>query len=558
MKPITMKRGLRAIGVALFFQILTAVSGHSQAVAADPNDPLYARLDAWIAAGLVDRPFMLRPYSPEVLASMLRNVVSRGSPTERREAAVLLEELETSRIEAGLHHGSKGLVSSDSASSAYFGETGALLELNARLREGLWISGGTGLQLADQADSSAPQDTSLPGERHAEDLVSDDGKLSVQGFNGKDLAFRLSSFSNASYAHGDFWVQAGVTRSSYGPFFGNGVVLGPQAPAAANWSASCRLGAWRYSMLLMNLTKSARSASADGGPDVDVSTDTDKFLMFHSFSYSPLPALDLGLFETVVWANHFEPLYILPFANYFALQSLSGFEDNSLAGVYATLSLPGRLEAKGQVYIDDIGFNDFAQLDFDAKLLAAAEGGLSWAPADSSLRLLGADYTAVLPYMYTHHYSGTAQDDYTQAGACLGAELPPNSDRVEIRARFAFDSLPGLDLEALARLIRHGNASEGLYAGTGGLDDDGWTNGECTYTTPYGSTTSPKYLRFLSQSVLEKTWELGAGASCRLPLGKGGAELSARYVFAYVENAGLVAGRNDMRHYLSFGLTCWL
>jgi hypothetical protein len=527
----------------------------AQAIAADPNDPLYARLDVWIAAGLVDQPFMLRPYSPEVLASMLRNVASRGSPSERHEAAALLAGLEASYVEAGVHHGSKAVVSD---SGEYFGETGALLRLNARLREGLWISGGTGLQLADQADSSAPQDTSVPGERHAEDLVSDDGKLPIQGFNGKDLSFRLSSFSNASYARGDFWVQAGITRSSYGPFFANGVVLGPQAPAAANWSASCRLGAWRYSMLLMNLTKSARSAaSATGGPDVDVSTDTDKFLMFHSFSYSPLPALDLGLFETVVWANHFEPLYILPFANYFALQSLSGFEDNSLAGVYATLRLPGRLEAKGQVYIDDIGFNDFAQLDFDAKLLAAAEGGLSWAPADSSLRFLSADYTAVLPYMYTHHYSGTAQDDYTQAGACLGAELLPNSDRAEIRARFAFGSLPGLDLEALARLIRHGNASDDLYDGTGGLDDDGWANGECTYTTPYASSTSPKYLRFLSQSVLERSWELGAGAGCRLPLGAGSAELSARYVFAYVENADLVAGQNEIRHYLSFGLSYW-
>lgn len=536
-------------------------------VAMDPNDPVYAKLDSWICAGLIDEPFMLRPYSPEIIAQMLKSVVARGSAGERKEAAALLAALESGYVQLGANTEAKGLVSSGD-SSEYLGTAALTLRLNAKLGEGLWISGSTGMTFSDQTDADAIVRLSVPGERPQIDLINDGGVLHIAGFNGNELACRLYALSNAGYSHGSFWTQSGITRSSYGPFFENGIVIGPQAPAAPNWSAHARFGSWRYSMQLMNLTKSAVSAGAStGGPSVDVDRGSDKFMMFHSFSCSPAAGLDLGIFETVVWANRFEPIYILPFANYFSIQSLTDFNDNSLAGVYGTMRLPGRVLAKAQIYIDDIDFNSYENFDFDSKLLAAGEAGIDWAPPGGVLKMLSANYTAVTPYMYTHKYDGTAQDDYTDDGCCIGAELLPNSDRVEIKARLVPSRLPAMKIEGLARLIRHGNAS-GQYGGSGGLFDDGWSGSVCTYETSYDSTSVPKYFRFLSQTVIERTWEIGAGSDWRLDmgrlsiagreLGEKSLDLSVRYVFAIIENAGLVSGYTETENYISFGAQIWL
>ena len=543
-------------------------SAAQQIVAADPDDPVYEKLDSWICAGLIDEPFMLRPYSPEIIAQMLENVIERGGPLDRAQAGELLAYIRSAYLEMGERENSSWLFK-DGCMDEYFGESALTLRLAAKVGEGLWIGGRTGMSFADQSDADAPLRLCAPGERPANDLINDGGRLPIIGFNGNELFCRLYIISNAGYAKGNFWTQSGLTRSSYGPFFGNGIVLGPQAPAAPNWSAHWRFNKWRYSMQLMNLTKSAVMAGAStGGPDSDVVRESDKFLMFHSFSWSPCPNVDLGLFESVVWADRFEPIYILPFANYFAIQSLTSFNDNSLAGVYGTLRLPGRTMAKAQIYIDDIDFNNYINFDFDSKLLAAGEIGLDWAPDIPCLKLLSTNYTIVTPYMYTHKYDGSSQDDYTQDGCCLGAELLPNSDRVEVKARIMPAGGDNLSIEALIRLIRHGNASES-YGGTGGLFDNGWAGSSCSYDGSLASSTSPKYFRFLSQSTLEKTWEVGAGASYRLNLDTpdllkscfgpaSSLTLSARYVFAYVQNADLEPGVNEWDHYLSAGAEIWL
>ena len=468
---------------------------------------------------------------------------------------MLLGGIADSYIGLGLSHESQAKLSNESGSSEYYGGTGPFIQVDAKLSGTIWLSGNMAIDFADQKGKTGPEDTLPLNEYPAKDLVSDGGNIPLKGVNGNLLTPRLSLDSEAFVGGEDLWVSTGYNRTSFGPFFDNGVVIGPTTPAAPNWTLNYHWNKWRYSMILMDLTK-ANVPNPDTGTLVNVSVD--KYLIFHSFSYSITPSIDISIFETVVWASAFEPLYLTPWANYFILQSLSGFTGNSIAGLYGTIRLPGNLSAKAQIYIDDLGFNDLVRFNFDTKFLAAGELGLDWAPPGSILKLLSANYTAVFPYFGAHFYSGQNQDDYTQDGQPIGADLLPNSDRLEIKALFI--PTPSVEVTPLIRLIRHGDASEGISGGgDGGLFDSGWVSGYATYqSNPWGYNP----LRFLTQSVLEYVGQAQIGASVRTKLAGLDLKLSGSYTFQYTANKLPYStggepqlGVNEIANFLSLGVS---
>jgi len=556
----------RRLAAAVFLACLVVAAASAQFVANDLSDPVYRYIDVWIAKGLVDTPFMLRPYSPEVIRAMLRQVAERGDDWDKASASMLLGGIADSYIGLGLSHESQAKLSNESGSSEYYGGTGPFIQVDAKLSGTIWVSGNMAIDFADQKNTSGPVDTMPAGEYPTKDLVSDSGNIPLKGINGKELTPRLSLDSELFVGGEDLWFSTGYSRSSFGPFFDNGVVLGSHAPAAPNWTLNYRWNKWRYSMILMDLTKSAETSPVNTTDPRSafqpVSASADKYLIFHSFSYAVTPVVDISIFETVVWASNFEPLYLTPWANYFIFQSLSGFADNSIAGLYGTWRLPGNVSTKAQIYLDDIGFNDLVRLNFDTKLLAAGEIGLDWAPSGASMKLLSANYTAVLPYFGVHFYTGQDENDYTQKGQPIGADLLPNSDRLELSARFL--PSPSVEVTPLIRLIRHGNASEGIPgAGDGGLYDSGWVDGVATYqTNGIAYSASPRYLRFLTQSVLEYIGQAQIGASVRTKLAGLDLKLSGSYTFQYTANKLPYStggepqlGVNEIANFLSLGVS---
>jgi hypothetical protein len=290
--------------------------------------------------------------------------------------------------------------------------------------------------------------------------------------------------------------------------------------------------------------------------------------------------MELGLFETMVWVDRIEPLYFIPLSELFASQSLSGYGDNSFAGVSGSIYLPQNLRFDSVIYADDYDFSGILKGRFDTKWKIAAQASLSWAPESPLVQLVGLDYTAIGPYTYTHwadggtsrtglQYNGALA--YTNGGVNIGPALEPNSDRVTLSAKSR--TIQGLQVSGEFRMIRHGNASAGVAYYTnatsasgnasGDIGDSGqfktdptnppavWNNANI-FAGDYATGTSPKFFRFLTQDVLQTSFQFGVGADYSLPVpGLGSLEAGASYLFEYILNNNLMAGSTSIKHYLS-------
>lgn len=516
---------IKAFGFALFlaaFWLVVPLAAQS------PADPVYAFIDRWEARGYLEPLYTLRPYSPPVIISILERVISQGSEADAELARGFLERYAAPGFDVKAVQRSDARLGVDTF--AYRGESGVELELLAQVMPGVWTQGKIDVILQDGLVAVKPET-----ERPCLDIHVD-GSMNFMpiGLSGDPMAI-LYGLSTASwFGNEKLWGSASYARSSVGPFFDNGIVIGPQAHAAPNWSINAAMGPWRFSSAIFQLTTRNDSKS--------------KYLAFHSYSVSPLAGLELGVFESAVWAGAFKPTYMVPLSMMYYLQSMSRYGDNSLAGLYGSWRPLDGLVAKASVYFDDVGFSDLVKFHFDTKIIGAAQAGLLWAPAAGPLSLASLDYTAVFPYMYAHYHAAGEEDNYTHFGDSIGAALEPNSERWELRARFM--PYRGMNVEVLGRLMRHGNASTGITSGDGSWFDDGWLNGQPTYQEPFKPGTVPEYFRFLSQDTIKTSAQLGVSLSVDLAIGRTQLSVAARYLLESVWNYGLVAGNDKLFHYI--------
>jgi hypothetical protein len=307
------------------------------------------------------------------------------------------------------------------------------------------------------------------------------------------------------------------------------------------------------------------SASDDFGENVF----PEKYLVFHSFNFNPLPNLEFGFLESVVWGGRLELLYLVPFTNLFGAQSLSDFGDNSFMGFHVRWNAPHNLQAKTQFYVDDFHLNDIMRLKFNTKMKLAAELGLVWAPENGPLSALSTDYTAVFPYMYTHwnipdadryiSYANNANRvpnyfNYSHMGRNLGTDMEPNSDRISVRSNWR--TLPNIDLSISAYFTRHGNASEGANftgASESPADKDEYHNGDIWDDGDTVEGNNYSKLRFLTQNTIDTRLAGGLGIKWTLPVSFGVLSLNADYVLEHGWNRNLIKDDNGLTHYWSIG-----
>jgi hypothetical protein len=283
------------------------------------------------------------------------------------------------------------------------------------------------------------------------------------------------------------------------------------------------------------------------------SVSPDKFLSIGGLEFYPLDWLTIGVFDSVVWGKRFEPLYLLPVVTFYT-QGLVGFPDNSFIGVSGGAQLPGAVKVNFLLYVDDASFNDLIRLDFNTKLKAAFQVGASWTPNLPFLPRLRVTNLLVTPYTYTHPSyspSDTANYlNYTNNGQNIGPSLQPNSDRIEIEALVRPASW--VDFNLFGRLLLHGNASAGipgLSPGDGTINDPGITgSGDDTSLPPFPLPAGYGYLRFLTQSVIEKITQAGFEATASFDTSVGEIGVSLSYTFEYVFDAG-------MNNYIGFGVS---
>jgi hypothetical protein len=516
----------------------------------DPLGDIYDDIQVWYEAGLIDEVPSLRPYPAQVLVTVLGQVTADPDtpPADRAQAEEYLGALTAKQDIDGVWFGKAQLKSSESE-EYLFG--GAGIEYNTWFSEyialnGRWVAFGK-----YEGDGYYPA-----GEGRELDSFDDNADM---GIAGRKIDLRQLFTNSFSLGTDSLYFQAGIHRSSYGPVFDNGAVLGGYAHNAPTfnvvWDSGGKFG--------MTNTYIELSASNYYGEDVF----PDKRMVMQTYTYRPFEWAEFEFLQSIVYGNRFDLVYFVPFSFLFYNQNLAGYEDNSWMGFSMALDLPRRTGFNGVLYIDDAHFNDFLRFDFNTMFKAAINTEFTWTPMHKYLRRLSLDYLAVTPYTYSHKSKRFSDDaelttewlaenanylNYTTYGDTLGPVLDPNSDRITIK--YHARPLPQLDVKLIGRMIRHGNSTaEGYNSGgtytDGSVYDDGYDDDE---------DQTFQDLRFLTQDALEYTFTAGFDLGYTFDLDPHTVKLLFGYRLEHIRNkmnsGGYpVKGDNETSHYLMGG-----
>jgi hypothetical protein len=560
---LTLGLALAVLGLSLAHPLA------AQTTLADPNDPLYADIDAWATKGLLKNLPRLRPYTMTMTLGLLKDVAATGSVEDVAEAQRYIAILGDHAVHP------RADVRADAALSSSSGNKDAVmaapgLALNSLIGDHLGLSARMDVWLTHGTDVSS---LTPDGQAYDRDLLYGSGS----GLGGSTQVCQ-DLVGDTTYGDENLGVQAGYMRGSWGPVYDDGVVIGPQAPESGQLTFSWRSPTLTFDAGFFMLQQgwSTSSSILDDKGD-SVGFNSQKYLMIHGLNWAPNGWLELGAFESIVWVDRMEPLYFIPLSEYFFSQSFSGYSDNSFAGLSASFYLPYSTKLDLVTYIDDLAFASIIKGDWDTDCKIAFQAALSWAPESPIVQRVSLDYTAVTPYTYTH-WADTGSDAsgnsyvgalaYTNAGQNIGPDLEPDSDRITLQAKSR--TIDGVQVSGILRLIRHGNASSGVNGyndstsasgdASGDLGDPGTFNsstngGTWIFSGPYNTGTWPLYLRFLTQSVLQITMQAGFGVDfTRYIDNLGTLNAGFGYTFEYIANDGCVSGVSSLNNYLSFNV----
>ena len=526
----------------------------------DPADRMYRHLAIWEQRGYLAPLPALRPYAPQLVVELLRQVEAAATGPERELAAAYLREL----LPAGPGGGFRLPPFTASVYGGLSARLPAAAEQQALFGAGLESTASFGRFAYSAAFRYWWESAAAPGLRHRPvpqpvfPRAGPDFPLGGARFEGKeDLR------ATAAFAAGQFFVQAGFAQGAFGAPLYDSVVLGAGAPPAAHLAAVFRGSGVTYTAAFMNLV-AEQAACPDGqryrlkGTTADRSCATapgvrpppvhpgfpSKYLMLHALQWQALPWLGLEAFSGTLFGARLSLYSLLPTA--FVTEPFTGDYDNTLAGVAARARLPWGLSTAFSLYIDD--YNLFAGDTFNPSPFAnktAGQAALSWTPP-AATGVVGAvtlDYLFAAPYVYTHSsHQPINYLTYTHRALPLANGLQPNSDQWTLAALVT--PAAGLDLELTARAIRHGNASARLPQpgpwDDGSIWDDGYdAAGRATFVGP-----TP----FLA-GVLEHVYQLEVAAGARLPV-LSPLELRARvsYAIERIDNRGLEPGATATNH----------
>jgi hypothetical protein len=534
---------------------------------ANPQDRIYKDLELWEGKGLVHHLPVMRPYPAQVMKEALAEVVKRGSAWDSARAKEYLKELTASftwHVEAGTEAHIEG--NREYADAHIEIQAGGWLTENAHLEgrfKGLVMDNTDGFVLPE-------------GERTDVDIFDTWADMDVAG---RKLNLRQSQNVSFSFGESTMYFQAGIMRNSFGPFWGDGVVLSADAPHSGHYSFVWRNDWISYSTALLELAATSYERPQSAQEEMIAEKFPDKHLVIQSLNFYPAEWLELAYFESIVWGQRMDLTYLLPFKELFYAQSMAAFEDNSFVGIMADFRVLKTLKVPFVVYMDDTNLNDLLSFKFGTKFKTAAQAGVQWTPEDLGiLKRISADYVIVTPYMYTHRSgletvpqpagptdtTGIAAreallaqpnyNNYTHMGTNLGVGLDPNSDRVSLQ--ILIEPIKNLRVNLIGRMLRHANASVNMQDpdsdGQGGSRNDG-----SIYDDGYNHKGEPIFhykTYFLSQDVIERTFQGGFRAEYSFKLGPGEFLLSGGYLFEYIRNKDLVEGEHEANHYGSVGV----
>ena len=522
--------------IALLFTAIFQTHLFAQAPV-DLFDPFYEDLSIWEGCGLINDAPSIRPYPLQEIERLLQIVIEKGDAGQRRKAS----EYQARFFKRAFHFGGKTEFNFASRNSQKQFFITPFAKLNYSVMKFLTVSAYLSVNLMNTLDN----ENLLPAYGYSQkDIANDDGYI------GK-LKLLPSFNTSATLGTAEYYVTAGLGRTSYGPFHNSGIFISRDAFHAGQFIFSVNKKKWAYNQVLL-LLSATNDHRGNIGPE--------KFLAAHSLDLRPLPWLSFSVSDIMIYGGRFEPMYLMPFSAFFLGQSVYNFPDNSLIGLSTTIKPVKGLRLDSAIFIDDIGLNEILKFK-DAKWRMAGESGISYTmPQTHWFSFVDLNYTFVLPYTYTHFDNHDPNEpnyqNYTHRGKNLGTNLEPNSDRIHLRLKFR--PLYGLDIDFSNTFIRHANITESI-------DDivmlkdylskkyttDGSSFNYSAVTEPGGKnqTLSKKHAflyttPFMRQQTIQYVNQLALDVSCHLPIIKSGGYMLFKFGYVFEANINPGVGRN--------------
>lgn len=519
------------IFIAIF--IIMGLCVFSQA-AVDIFDPLYEDIRIWEKIGLLNDLSSLRPYPLQEIERILNIVIEKGTEKQIKKA----QEYKKRLFGSVFHYGGIAELGVEIPKKQRDLLLAPLLDMNISIHRLLTASAHANFSLLNKL----PKEEGLPAFQFSKrDIMKDSTSIG---------SFYLLPMFNSGIAVGtpEYYFTAGMARTSFGPFDENNILIGKQAFHSGQFIFVVNKEKFTYNQALL-----AISASDDRGG----SYSPKKFTASHSITYRPLPWISIGLVDIVTYGGRFEPIYLLPFSVFFIGQSIYNFADASMLGLTLTVKPIKGLKIDAVLLADDIGFNEIVKFKKDAKWRMAGQFGVSYAmPKDHWFSFADINYTLVTPYCYTSIHNNDRKEpnyeNYTHNGEPLGSNLPPNSDRIKVKAQFR--PLEGLAINVSNTFIRHANVTESVYDPVilreylkeGNYSTDGSIfnhsavvdkNSERTHAFLYSTP-------FLTQQTIQYVNQLGLEGVVNLPILKSGGLIQFKMGYTFETNINPGVNRN--------------
>ncbi|WP_026461897.1 hypothetical protein [Adhaeribacter aquaticus] len=222
-----------------------------------------------------------------------------------------------------------------------------------------------------------------------------------------------------------------------------------------------------------------------------------KYFAYHHLSINITPAINIGLFESLVFARgkgRFELQYLNPVIFYRSIEQQLGSEDNALLG----LDFKANIKRRGQVY---------GQLILDEFLLSAVRSRNGWWANKQAIQLgakyldvagisnldIQGEFNFIRPYTYQHENRFTNYQHYQQPLA-----HPVGANLYEFIGVVRYQPIGRLFLAGKAIYTKYGldEGISGLNWGTNVLKDYNSRVQEYGNTIAQGNTTSLLHLDF--------------------------------------------------------------
>ena len=518
-------------------------------VSVDPTDSFYSHAQSWELKGYIPALPQIRPYPAGLVKSILETVMVEGEKKDRELALYEYERIFSKKLSVyvtgeGEFKNSENLTEETKKQTKNVkGEGG----VSGEIIFNPYVS--FGFDLGMYAEVTDYEDIAPLYKNKAPDSVFDASSIGP-------MELFLDWNTNVALGTDRYYVMAGLSKTGYGPFLGDGLALNDTAFHSANLLLNITREKWSYSSVFEII------GATTNNPYYYEDHSDGKYLSFHSINYRFNDFINVSYYENIVFGPNMNLAYIFP-VPYMPIQNIGGANDNLQMGLLLSIRPAKGLLWATDIFVDDIEVNDIVKLNFDTKIRVAGQTGVVFAPSNSDCKSIGFNYQMVLPYVYAHWeyatddsgeiFGATAnRQNYTNAGVNIGSVLDPNSDKVSFHADFS--PKPFLRFSFVTNFIRHANSAEAfdeddaaLYvlAKEGQYATDGSAYMHQMFSDPDSTSGTHVDQAWENLGFMTSDHKMGIlQASLKTeidlpPTKKGRMTLFAGYTFEFLKNAGV-------------------